>query len=290
MSTARTVARFFLFRPDPKMNAAARYIIAHYAEKHGIVLYAACLMSTHLHLVFLDTLGVYPDFLRDVHRALANVVKPHRGWRGDVFGKHPSVVILTTPESIINEIAYVQANPVAAGAVKYAKDWPGLRSTPRDCGADPRVVARTPLYFRANGSMPDEARLRFELPETLVELHGEKETREAITIATRNHEQAARDKVAEKGWRFLGAKRCLKISPFTQARAYEVFGDLDPTFATKGGGKQAFFDAVQELREFRRWYRDALKAWRAGNRDVAFPPGTWAMRVRHGARCAPLPA
>lgn len=286
MSTARTVARLFLFRPDPAMKAAARYIIAHYAEKHGIVLYAACLMSTHLQLVFLDALGVYPDFLRDVHRALANVVKAHRGWRGDIFGKHPSVVTLTTPESIIDKIAYVQANPVAAGAVKFAKDWPGLRSTPRLCGAEAHVVLRTHLYFRPNGSMPSVARLRFALPAILVDLHGEDGTREAIATATRDHERQAREKVAELGLRFLGAERCKKVSPYKRAHAYEVFGKIDPTFATKGGGKHAFPEAVRELREFRRWYRDALQAWRAGDRDVEFPPGTWAMRVRHAARCA----
>jgi hypothetical protein len=30
-------------------------------------------------------------------------------------------------------------------------------------------------------------------------------------------------------------------------------------------------------------YREALEAWRGGNRGVVFPFGTWAMRVSHSA-------
>jgi hypothetical protein len=287
MSTARTVARFFLFRPDPAMTAAARYVIAHYAKKRGIILYAACLMSTHLHMVFKDPLGVYPDFLCDVHRALANVVQAHRGWRGEVFSKHPSVVRLLTPEAILDKIAYVQANPVAAGAVRYAKDWPGLCTTMRDLGAESQIVKRTPLYFRQNGRMPDEASLHFELPEVLVEQHGERGALEAIEASMREHERQARGEMERLERSFLGADRCARTSPLKRATAYEVFGERNPTFATKGGGKQAFFRAVEELRAFRESYRCALEAWRRGEREAEFPHGTWAMRVWHGACCGP---
>ena len=38
----------------------------------------------------------------------------------------------------IEALAYLIANPVEAGAVRYAKDWPSAQTLPRDIGA--RVV------------------------------------------------------------------------------------------------------------------------------------------------------
>jgi hypothetical protein len=41
--------------------------------------------------------------------------------------------------------------------------------------------------------------------------------------------------------------------------------------------------SVALLRAFRAAHRAALDAWRKGVRTVAFPLGTWLMRVAHGA-------
>ena len=54
MVTARTVARFYLLRPDPQLNEALRYVLGYYANKHGLLLHAVCIMSTHVHLVAFD--------------------------------------------------------------------------------------------------------------------------------------------------------------------------------------------------------------------------------------------
>jgi len=80
------------------------------------------------------------------------------------------------------------------------------------------------------------------------------------------------------------------VSCFRRSKAYEVFGDRTPTFATKGSGMAGFFAAVRELRAFRAACRTASEAWRLGAREVAFPYGTWLMRVVHGARCLPAPS
>jgi hypothetical protein len=45
-----------------------------------------------------------------------------------------------------------------------------------------------------------------------------------------------------------------------------------------------------EQRRFFGEYRESLKAWRAGDRDVVFPAGTYQMRVLHGAKVAEPPA
>ena len=125
--TRRTVCRFYLLRPDRELNEAFLYCLAVAAAKFGILLHAVCVMSTHVHLVITDVRGVYPDFLQCLNRLFANVTKVLRGWGHEVFnGAGPSAVPLRTPGAIVDKSAYTIANPVACGAVKSHRDWPGF--------------------------------------------------------------------------------------------------------------------------------------------------------------------
>ena len=185
---------------------------------------------------------------------------------------------------------YTLANPVAAGAVRNAGEWPGFRT--RIAHMDGHAVAYTrPLkYFSPHGTIPPSATLSMCVPEQLVAEHGTAEAKKLLDRVARDHEEGARREVFAKGWTNTCAKSCLRVSPFKRAKAYEVFGDRAPTFATKGSGKSGLFAAVRELRAFRAAYRTAFEAWRQGVRDVVFPYGTWLMHVVHGLPCLPAPA
>ena len=117
------------------------------AQRFGVVVHAGCLMSTHSHEVVTDIRGVLPRFLQEFHRLLALTTKALRGWPGEVFdkrstGQHEPL----TPEATIEALGYLIANPVEAGAVRYAKDWPGAHTSPRDIGT--RVVkAERPTHY-----------------------------------------------------------------------------------------------------------------------------------------------
>lgn len=288
--TSRVVARFFLMRPDREMNDAFGYLLALYAAKYGILVHAACVQSTHWHAVLTDPYGLLPAFMRDFNRGLANFIKAHRGWRGTVFQAHPNVVQLRTNDAILDKVGYTLANPVAAGAVRNASEWPGFRT--RIAHVDGHAVhyARPQKYFSPRGTMPLTATLSVSVPQQLVAVHGAAEAQKILERVAREYEEAARREVFTKGWAFAGVKSSLTVSPFKRARAYEGFGDRTPTFATKGSGKEGFFTAVRELRAFRAAYRTAFDAWRRGVRDVVFPYGTWLMRVVHGVPCLPAPA
>jgi putative transposase len=47
--------------------------------------------------------------------------------------------------------------------------------------------------------------------------------------------------------------------------------------------------ALQDLEAFWTGYAAALERWRAGDRDVMFPYGTYKMRVLHNANIEPRP-
>lgn len=286
MMTVRTIARFYLLRPDPELVGAVRYVMGHYAEKHELVLNAVCVMSTHFHVVAFDKRGNRSLFLRDVNRGIANVVKAMRGWRGPVFRPKPNIVRLLTPRAIADKIAYVLANPVAAGAVRRSNEWPGLCVAAGVAFKGPRRVGRPAHFFAENGELPDHAEFRLELPSALTATHGTK-TERLLGRILAQHIAKGSEEVRRRGWKVLGYCQCLKVSPFKRARAYEVFGATEPTFAVLGGGNALYLKVAAELRSFRTAYRTSLEKWRRGQRRTLFPHGTWQMRVHHGALCLP---
>src|SRR5688500_15572527 len=135
MITRRTLRRTHLLRPDTRMNALFTYLLAVLAERHGVLVHAAVLMSTHEHIVLTDPHGRLPRFLQELHRLLALGVKVLRKWEGAVWDhEKTSVVELCTPAAVVETLAYLMANPVAAGLVERASQWPGVKTLPRDLG------------------------------------------------------------------------------------------------------------------------------------------------------------
>ena len=251
-------------------------------------LHAVTLLSTHYHLCATDVRGVHPNFTRRLNRLFANFTKVHRGWSGQVFnGSRPSVVRCNTPLSVVDKIGYTIANPVAAGAVRLAREWPGVTTRVDDMDRRILTIRRPERYFDDRGELPDVVELRIEVPPVLIETFGEEESRRLLRTSITEHEEKAREAVRDKDWTFLGGG----------ARAQDLTvqtsdGVRSPRLAesdVRDQGRRT--DWV--LRSGRRAsgvscrLPRALRAWRAGVRDVVFPAGTWFMRVFHGAACAP---
>jgi putative transposase len=167
----RTTRRYFLLNPDQarELEQAYWYCLGLAARRFGVVVHAGCLMSTHSHEVVTDVRGVLPQFLQEFHRLLALCTKALRGWPGEVFDKRSTGQhALLTPEATIESLAYLIANPVEAGAVRYAKDWPGAHTLPRDIGSRIVKVTRPAHYFDPdNAAWPDVVELRLEMPTDL---------------------------------------------------------------------------------------------------------------------------
>jgi putative transposase len=283
MVTRRTTRRHHLFAPDEAMRALFTFVLAVCAAKYGILVHAVVLMSTHEHLVLTDPRGVLPDFLRELHRLVALGTKVLRKWEGPVWeSEKTSVVRLKTPQAIVEKIAYCMANPVAAGLVPRACDWPGLTTMPEQLGRAVLTAARPTFFFDAdNAQWPETAELALTLPPSLEGLMSVEEFQRQVAAELERQENEGRQEVAKAGRGFLGVDGCRRTSPYRRARSFEPLRDRNPTFAVGRGNQDAFFAAVEELRVFRAAYREALRLWRQGVRDVAFPPGTWMMKQLH---------
>jgi putative transposase len=283
MITRRTLRRTHLLRPDRKLNQLFVYVLAVLAARYGMAIHGVVVMSTHEHIVLTDVHGRLPRFLQELHRLLALGIKVLRKWEGAVWDpEKTSVVELCTADAIVEKLAYIMANPVAAGLVEHARQWPGLNTLPSELGVAQWSATRPGYFFDpSNPDWPPSATLQLSAPgcteKTLPELQRE------VAEELRALEHDAQVEVRGKGWKFLGAHKLASLSPFARARSWEPLRSLNPTFAVGRHNKQAFFACVARLRAFRQQYRAALELWRRGVREALFPSGTWWMSVWHAA-------
>lgn len=276
-ASVRTLHRRYLLKPDREIQEAVLYLLGHYAEKWGIEILAFSFMSNHYHAVLRDTRGLRPKFFADFNRTLAQVVNAKYGWSGAVFKELSPPVVLHSAFAVVDKIAYTLANPVAAGAVRYPRDWPGLISRLVDMGVKRYRAKRPTYFFGKNTTLPDDSSFALRMCPWLLEHYGSrKAAMTALKSRLHEHVDAARSGVQKKGWKFLGARRVMKLSPFKCAKSYEVFGKLTPHFATIGLSKE---EAIAVKRRFLAWqvrYDDCRERFLRGE-SVIWPAGTWAM-------------
>lgn len=284
----RTERRVHLFRPDPLMNQVFLYCLGYALQKTGTRLTAVTLMSNHYHAVVHDPDGRICEFTELLNGLLTKTTQVVRGWQGRVFdGGRPSYVELLTVDALVHGTAYALANPTDAGLVRFSKEWPGVRTRVDDIGTRSMTVERPCAFFADDGTMPETVELRFEVPEALLE-EGIETARARISEAVEMKEKEARARIEAAGGSFRGADRVRKSSPYSRAKAFEQRHELNPRYAS-AGDQEALQAAVERDVEFAMRYGASRERWLAGDRDVIWPAGTYAMRRWHGVRCADPP-
>ena len=284
--TRRVTRRAHLLRPDPRLVQLCQYLLGVYCERYGILLHAVVFMSNHMHLIVTDSWGCIPDFLRDFHRTLALGVKVLRHWDGNLWDSQPtSRVQLCTPQAVIEKLAYIMANPVNAGLVHRAEDWPGFTTLPHQLGAKSWTALRPDFFFDPENPLwPKTTTLRLTPPRTPWDIE---EVRHRVAQELEHVQSQAHRKLCAKGCRVFGRAAVLKSSPYEQSKTPELRGDRNPSIAVGRGQQEAFLQACSSLRTFRLAYQQALQQWRDGYRNVLFPAATWLMRWLHRAQLAP---
>lgn len=99
-------------------------LLAEAAKASGTRCLAWCLMDNHVHLVLVPE---HADGLRaalgEAHRRYTRHVNFREGWRGHLFqGRFASYPM--DDAHLMAAVRYVELNPVAAGVVAAAEDWP----------------------------------------------------------------------------------------------------------------------------------------------------------------------
>lgn len=110
------------FREDDK--AAYLHILKEQSEKYGVCYWAYCLMDNHVHLIAVpETEKSLALAIGETHRRYTCMINLRKGWRGYLwqgrFGSFP-----LDPVYLYSAVRYVEKNPVRAGIVKKAEDYP----------------------------------------------------------------------------------------------------------------------------------------------------------------------
>ncbi len=277
--TRRCLERRFLLRPSRSANRIFLYILAVAARRYRIQVHAYCVLSNHYHLIVSDPFALLPAFIGFIDSLVARAFnainrRKDRVWDGRQF----SAVALLDREAVIDKAAYVLANPVAAGLVARACQWPGLWSDPARWTDGPAQVERPRQFFAADGDMPKMATLELTPPAGFATMA---EFRDAVVPAFEAREDEARRR---RGHRFLGVARVLRQQPTASPMSEEPPWSLSPKVASTDAHVR--MAALAGLKEFLRQYRRALAARLLGFGDVLFPGGTYLLRLREGVPCA----
>ncbi len=279
--TRRCLGRRFLLRPDDSLNNAFVYCLALAAEKHGVAVHALCAMSNHYHLILTDTEGVLPDFMAWFNRQLAMCVKRLRRWDEVVWEPNVaySAVELTGASEVLDKVAYVILNPVSAALVRSQERWPGAVSKLEFLGAGVMKAKRPAVWFKDNA--PERVNLPLSTPPCFSEQASYLQALDTLIDARLLQVRA---ELRRKGRGYLGRARVRKTIVTAQPKSRKARLGRNPTFSALT--RVAWRVATQRLRAFRRAYREAYRAWREGDRWVAFPAGTWWVVRCAGATAA----
>ena len=127
---------------------AYRALLAEHAAAEGVAVWAYCLMPNHVHLVLVPPEeGALRRALGEAHRRYTRRVNLREDWRGYLWqGRFASFVM--DERHLLAAARYVELNPLRAGLVRRAADWPWSSARAHLAGHDDALVAVAPLLER----------------------------------------------------------------------------------------------------------------------------------------------
>ncbi len=310
--SCRAVSRQFRLLPTAAVRKLVLYALGVYLSDDRyagrVLLHEFCFLSNHYHLLLTDLGGVLPDFMRDVNSLISRSLNAHRGTTGTNFEKGYNAVLVTDPEHAV----YTLANPAAAHLVVRARQWGGATSVGMDYGeglavtrpavgiwkhtdddAPPRPRRRrktsmdpTRAAHAGRSTLPERVELVLTRPDVRADLT-DAELRAHILRRLHQRELELKDERRRRGHGVLGMRGVLRQKWHESPGSREDLFGSEPV--ASGRSKWAVAEAKQRRQEFLAAYAQALAAYRAGDHDVEFPPGTWLMVQRYRAKCAPPP-
>jgi putative transposase len=118
------------------------------SQRWHLQIWAYCLMTNHVHLV------VWPEqaeslsrAIAETHRRYSRAVNFREGWRGYLWQGRFGSVLLDEPH-LLAAVRYVERNPVTAGLVERAEDYPWSSARAHVWGLPDPVLTRHVLTER----------------------------------------------------------------------------------------------------------------------------------------------
>ena len=124
---------------------AYRALLAEHCAAAGVACLAYCLMPDHVHLILVprDEDGLRAA-LGEAHRRYTRRVNLREGWRGHLWQERFHSFPMDRAW-LMAAARYVELNPVRAGLVRRARQWPWSSARAHLAGRDDALVRTAPL-------------------------------------------------------------------------------------------------------------------------------------------------
>ena len=281
MLTRRCSERRYFLRPDDYINDVIPFEVGKAATRHGQHVYAVMAMSNHVHFAVGDTTGDRSDFMKDTMSQIArarncDLDRTGHFWEAGSYGD----TVLLDRNAIERKLLYTWLNPVQAGLVERAEDWPGFKILPRHWGKKIRIEKPGKFYGRKN---PDVVEFVPRRPPGFDDMSLE-EVRDHFERLLAIAEEEIASIREELGLCVSGKKAVQQTKTSQRPKTKEPRRRLNPRFATTDA--KLMTSAKSTYRTFLDRYETRRQRWVRGTKGVTFPCGTVALKKKAPIKCA----
>ena len=131
--------------------ALYRSLMVEWCRRCRVEIWAYCLMPNHVHLIAVppSEAGLRAG-IGEAHRRYSRAVNFRQGWRGHLWQGRFASFVMDEPH-LLAAARYIERNPLRAGLVQRAEDWPWSSAAAHVRGQDDGWVRVGPLLERAAG-------------------------------------------------------------------------------------------------------------------------------------------
>jgi len=125
-------------------------LMAHFCGESGVEIWAYCLMPNHVHLVAVPpSREALAHAVGEAHRRYSRMINFREGWRGHLWQGRFSSTVMDEPH-LLAAVRYVELNPVRAGLVARAQEWPWSSAKAHLTGRDDELVTLRAMTERVD--------------------------------------------------------------------------------------------------------------------------------------------
>jgi putative transposase len=280
--TCRTIQGRLLLRPSQQLNNTLLGVLGRAQSRYPIEIIAFSFLSSHYHmLLWVETAQQLASFMGYFNGNLARKVGRLTGWTDKLWSRrYQAILISDEEEAQVTRMKYVLANGCKENLVASPLEWPGVHCARALLLGEPvegtwynRTLARS---FRLQGKSPDPRQVETQETVALSQLpcwkHLAPEVyRARLADLIREIEEAAAMERGKKDVGPWGPEQVQAQEPETRP---EIL-DRSPAPFIHAATKKARKALYEAYSWFVAAYREAAEKLRKGDREAAFPPGSF---------------
>jgi REP element-mobilizing transposase RayT len=280
--TCRTIQGRLLLRPSQQLNDIVLGVLGRAQVRYPLEIVSFSFLGSHFHLLlWVRDARELALFMGYFNGNLAREVAHLTGWTDRIWSRRYQAILVSDEEAAqVDRLAYVLSNGVKEGLVARVEEWPGVHSAHALLTGEPlagiwhdRTFAR---ILRLRRQTPEPGQV--EIPQTVVlsQLpcwkHLTPEVyRARVAELIQQIEATAAAERAKKGVEPLGTEKILAQDPETRPETL----DRSPAPFVHAATRKIRKELWQAYGWFLSAYREAADRLRNGDRNAAFPPGSF---------------